>query len=169
MLTPGRPFALPLGETLIRIGQPAGSPTPVTIRLRRPAASPNAVVMTLTADSAQLIGMGKENPWPSWEEDLRTTWIIFQEGITVGASKDCAVILDGTIVDVAAEIRFHEGFWIKPFDNAQLIVGELPFDEAVPLVAADTSIAGANFKVAHGSRASLLRIEPQLALRSGSN
>jgi hypothetical protein len=83
--------------------------------------------------------------------------------------KDCAVVLDGTTADVAAEIRFHEGFWIKPCENAPLIVSELAFDEAVPLMASDTSIAGANFKVAHGSRASSLRTEPQLALRSGAN
>jgi len=171
VLTRGQRFALPLGETLIEMGKPAEGPPPVTIRLRRPAASPNAVVMTLAADSALLAGLATENPWPSWKEDLRTTWIVFQEGITIGGSKDCAIVLDHAVADVAAEIRFNDGFWIKPRENAELIVGDVPFDEAVPLlVAANASIAGTSLRVQHARAGAIpFRVEPQLVLQSGLN
>jgi len=170
-LPAGQPFAIPIGDTFIAIGQAAGTPAPVTIRLRRPETSPNAVVVTFIADSARLENMAPETPWPSFKEDLRTTWIVFQEELTVGASKQCAIVLGDTTADIAAEIRFQDGFWIKPRENAELIVGDTKFDEAVPLlVAANASIAGASVRVEHTeARVPSLRRDNQTPLRSLSN
>ncbi|HTE40946.1 MAG TPA: EAL domain-containing protein, partial [Steroidobacteraceae bacterium] len=149
VLTRGRPFALPIGETLIEIGKPTGTTAPVAIRMRRPSASPSAIVVTLVADPDHLASVGPDDLWPLWAEDLKATWIIFQESVTVGASKNCAIVLDDATSDVAAEIRFQDGFWIRPFEGAELTIADVTFDEAVPLLVAESaSIPGASFQVA---------------------
>jgi hypothetical protein len=121
-LRPNQPCKLPYGETLIEIGKRAGSKAPIALRLRRPPASPGVVVMTLLADEARLNDTSEANQWPSWKEDLRTTWIVFDGRISLGASKNCAVVLSDAGADAAAEIWFHEGFWIAPSPNVPLSI-----------------------------------------------
>ena len=147
-LQPDRPYKLPYGETLIEIGKRAGSTAPIALRLRRPPTCPGAIVMTLLADDARLNDASEENQWPSWKEDLRTTWVVFDGRISLGASKNCAVVLSDAGADTAAEIWFHEGFWIAPSPNVPLSIAEAPFTEEAPLPAgADLSVGGARLRV----------------------
>jgi EAL domain-containing protein (putative c-di-GMP-specific phosphodiesterase class I)/CheY-like chemotaxis protein len=142
------PYKLPYGETLIEIGKRAGSTAPVAIRLRRPPNCSSAIVMTLLADYARMNDASEENQWPSWREDLRVTWVVFDGRISLGASKNCAVVLSDCGVDVAADIRFHDGFWITPSSDVPLSIAEVPFTEETPLVAgADLFIGNARLRV----------------------
>jgi hypothetical protein len=143
-----RPYKLPYGETLIEIGKQAGSPAPVAIRLRRPSACPSAIVMTLHADDARMNDASEESQWPSWRDDLRITWIVFDERISLGASENCAVVLSDSGADIAAEICFHDGFWITPLSNVPLSVAKIPFTEETPLATgADLFIGNARLRV----------------------
>ena len=147
-LRPNQPCKLPYGETLIEIGKRAGSKAPIALRLRRPPASPGVIVITLLADEARLNDTSEANQWPSWKEDLRTTWIVFDGRISLGASKNCAVVLSDAGADAAAEIWFHEGFWIAPSPNVPLSIADAPFAEEAPLpAAADLSLGGARVRV----------------------
>ena len=143
-----RPYKLPYGETLIEIGKRAGSAAPVAIRLRRPPACPSAICMTLLANDAGMTDASKENQWPSWREDLRITWILFDGRISLGTSKSCAVVLSNSGADIAAEICFRDGFWIAPSPNVPLSIAEVPFTEEVPHAAgADLFIGNARLRV----------------------
>jgi EAL domain-containing protein (putative c-di-GMP-specific phosphodiesterase class I) len=143
-----RPYKLPHGETLIEIGKRAGSAAPVAIRLRRPPTCPSAIIMTLLADDARMSDAHEENQWPSWREDLCITWIVFDGRISLGASKNCAVVLSDSGADVAAEICFRDGFWITPSHNVPLSIAEVPFSEEAPLATgADLSIGNARLRV----------------------
>jgi hypothetical protein len=147
-LQSNQPYKLPYGETLIEIGKRAGSAAPVAIRLRRPPTCPSAIAMTLLADAARMNDASEENQWPSWREDLRVTWIVFDGRVSLGASEDCAVVLSDSGADIAAEIRFHDGFWITPLSNVPLSVAEIPFTEETPLATgADLFIGNARLRV----------------------
>jgi EAL domain-containing protein (putative c-di-GMP-specific phosphodiesterase class I) len=147
-LQPGRSYKLPYGETIIEMGKRAGSAAPIAVRLRRPPTCPGAIAMTLLADEARLNDASEESQWPSWKEDLRTTWIVFDGRISLGASKNCAVVLSDADADTVAEIWFHEGFWIAPSPNTSLSIAEAPFTEEAPLPAgADLSLGGAQLRV----------------------
>ena len=147
-LQPDRAYKLPYGETIIDIGKRAGSAAPIALRLRRPPTCPGAIVMTLLADELRLNDASEESQWPSWKEDLRTTWIVFDGRISLGASKNCAVVLSDADEDTAAEIWFQEGFWIVPSPNISLSIAEAPFTEQAPLPAgADLSLGGAQLRV----------------------
>ena len=147
-LVPGKPYALPLGETLIEIGKRAGSTAPVAIRMRRSVANPGAVVMSLTADETRLNGGAEEAQWPSWREDLRTRWVLFDGRIGLGTSGDGAIVLGDASAEKAAEIWFEEGFWIAPSADAPLTIADVPFTERVPLPAgADLTIGDARLRV----------------------
>ena len=147
-LEPDRAYKLPYGETVIEMGKRAGSVAPIALRLRRPPTCPGAIVMTLLADELRLNDASEESQWPSWKEDLRTTWIVFDGRISLGASKNCAVVLSDADEETAAEIWFHEGFWIAPCPNISLSIAEAPFTEQAPLPAgADLSLGGAQLRV----------------------
>ena len=50
--------------------------------------------------------------------------------------------------DIAAEIRFHDGFWITPSPDVPLSIAEVPFTQETPLVAgADLFIGSARLRV----------------------
>jgi hypothetical protein len=58
------------------------------------------------------------------------------------------VVLNDSSADIAAEIWFHEGFWIGPLANVPLVIAEANFTEQVPLPAeADLSVGGAQLRV----------------------
>lgn len=148
-LSPGRPFKLPYGETLIEIGKRAGSAAPVALRLRRPPACSGVVVMMLVADEARLNGTSEEGQWPSWREDLRTIWVVLDGRLSLGASQHCGVVLSDCGADRAAEIWFADGFRIAPCLDVPLVIAETPFSEETPLPAGvDASIGRARLSVA---------------------
>jgi EAL domain-containing protein (putative c-di-GMP-specific phosphodiesterase class I)/CheY-like chemotaxis protein len=147
-LQPGRPYKLAFGETLIEIGKRAGSSAPIALRLRRPPTCPGVIVMTLLADEVRLLDAAEENQWPSWKEDLRATWVVFNGRISLGASKNCAVVLNDCGADIAAEIWFHEGFRIAPLPGVPLVIAEANFMEQAPLPSgADLSVGSARLRV----------------------
>jgi hypothetical protein len=146
-LQAGRPHKLAFGETLIEIGKQVGGSAPIALRLRRPPTCPGAIVITLLADEARLNDASEENQWPSWKEDLRATWVVFDGRISLGAAKNCAVVLDDCGADTAAEIWFQEGFWIAPSSNVPLVISDASFTEKAPLPAgADLSVGGARVR-----------------------
>jgi EAL domain-containing protein (putative c-di-GMP-specific phosphodiesterase class I) len=147
-LNPGSPYMLPYGETLIEIGKRASGNAPIAVLLKRPPASPGVIVMTLVADETRLNGGAEESQWPSWRDDLRTSWIVLDGRMGIGESKHCAMMLDDTGADTAAEIWFHEGFWIAPCPNVPLSIADAQFTEAAPLpTGAELCIGGAKLRV----------------------
>jgi hypothetical protein len=139
---------LPYGETLIEIGKRASGNAPIAVLLKRPPASPGVIVMTLVADETRLNGGAEESQWPSWRDDLRTSWIVLDGRMGIGESKHCAMMLDDTGADTAAEIWFHEGFWIAPCPNVPLSIADAQFTEAAPLpTGAELCIGGAKLRV----------------------
>ncbi len=147
-LQPDRPHKLAFGETLIEIGKRAASSAPIALRLRRPPTCPGVIVITLLADEARLHDAAEENQWPSWKEDLRATWVVFNGRISLGASKNCAVVLNDCGADIAAEIWFHEGFRIAPLPSVPLVIAEANFTEQAPLPAGvDLSVGSVRLRV----------------------
>ena len=145
-LAPGKPYALPAGETVIEIGKRAGSVAPVSIRLRRASANSSAVVMSFSADETRLQAGAEEGQWLSWREDVRTQWILFDRRIRLGTTEDCDVVLADSDTESAAEISFEDGFWISPLQGA-LAVAETPFMERAPVPAgADVAIGGVRLR-----------------------
>jgi EAL domain-containing protein (putative c-di-GMP-specific phosphodiesterase class I) len=147
-LQPDRPYKLAFGETLIETGKQPGSSAPIALRLRRPPTCPGVIVMTLLADETRLLDAAEKNQWPSWKEDLRATWIVLNGRISLGASKNCAVVLNDCGADIAAEIWFHEGFRIAPLPGVPLVIAEANFTEEAPLPAgADLSVGSARLRI----------------------
>jgi hypothetical protein len=104
--------------------------------------------MTLLADETRLLDAAEKNQWPSWKEDLRATWIVLNGRISLGASKNCAVVLNDCGADIAAEIWFHEGFRIAPLPGVPLVIAEANFTEEAPLPAgADLSVGSARLRI----------------------
>jgi hypothetical protein len=133
-LFPGKPYALPAGETVIEVGRRAGSVAPVSIRLRRATADSDAVTMSLSADETRLQGGAEESQWLSWREDVRMRWILFDRRVRLGMSRDCDVVLADSDAESAAEISFDDGFWVSPLRGG-LTVAETPFMERAPIPA----------------------------------
>jgi EAL domain-containing protein (putative c-di-GMP-specific phosphodiesterase class I) len=145
-LLPGKPFALPFGETLIEIGKHSGDAAPIGICLHRPSADRGALVVSLRADAPRLAGKAAESKWPSWREDVHTQWVLFNGRVGLGTSPNNAVVVPDSGAEKAAEIWFDEGFWIAPCD-APLTVADAPFSQAVPLPAgADLTIGEATLR-----------------------
>ncbi|HXJ01994.1 MAG TPA: EAL domain-containing protein [Micropepsaceae bacterium] len=148
ILTPGEPYALPPGDTVIEIGKCIGNPAPVAIRLRRPAENSSAVVMSLMADETQLTYPVQASKWPSWREDLCTQWVLFQGRISLGTSTDGALVLPDAGAAKAAEIWFEDGFWIAPCAGGSLSIADSQFSERAPLPAdADLVIGKTQLRV----------------------
>jgi EAL domain-containing protein (putative c-di-GMP-specific phosphodiesterase class I) len=167
-LRPGKPQALPIGETLVETGKQAGAAAPVAVLLKRPSFSPNAVVMTLTVDAAAVEEAGGESQWPALAEDLRTTWVIFQGHLSAGNSEACAIVLDDAAAERAAEIYVQDGFWIAPEEGMELSVFDAVFKEPVPLPApADVVLAGAEVEVRQSSAQNAAHTEP-LSFQAGA-
>jgi EAL domain-containing protein (putative c-di-GMP-specific phosphodiesterase class I) len=146
-LVPGKPYALPAGETVIEIGKRAGTAAPVSICLRRASADSKAVMLSLCADEKRLRGAVEESQWLSWREDVRTQWVLFEGRVRFGTSEDCDVVLTDTSADSAADIAFENGFWISPL-SGEVTVAETPFTERAPLPAgADLSIGNVRLRV----------------------
>jgi hypothetical protein len=85
-LSPGKPYPLPAGETVIEVGKRAETAAPVCVRLRCAAAKGGVVVVSLSADEFRLRG-SEESQWVSWREDLRTQWVLFEERFRLGTPK----------------------------------------------------------------------------------
>jgi EAL domain-containing protein (putative c-di-GMP-specific phosphodiesterase class I) len=146
-LLPGDAYALPFGETVIEIGKNAGEAAPIAISLWRPSANPGAVVVSLKADAPRLAGKVGETKWPNWRQDLRTSWVLFNERLALGTSTDGAIVLNEAGAAKAAEIWFDKGFWIAPCGDAPLTIADTPFLETAPLpIGADLSIGGARLR-----------------------
>jgi EAL domain-containing protein (putative c-di-GMP-specific phosphodiesterase class I) len=144
----GRPYMLPYGETLVEIGKQAPGIAPIAVRLRRLAENPGVIVVTLAADEKRLDGTAEEQQWPSWREDLGTSWVLLDGRIGLGTSKNCAIVLPDAGAAIAAEIWFNEGFRIAPSPGVPLLIAETAFNEEAPLPAGvDICIGGATFRV----------------------
>ena len=147
-LEPHRAYPIPVGETIIDIGRQQDTPPPISVRIRRPALNLGALVVTLIADLEQMRGADQDGKWPSYEEDLKTTWIIFDDTISLGKAPDCAFVVDACESDVAAEIRFNEGFRIAPANGTALIIEKLQFFKEAPLPApSEISVGGITLTV----------------------
>jgi len=145
-LSPGKPYPLPAGETVIEVGKQAGLAAPVCVRLRCAGAKGGAVVVSLTADEFRLRG-SEENQWVSWRDDLRTQWVLFEKSFRLGTSEENDIILPDAGSAAAAEIAFDDGFWISPL-SASLTIAETPFTERVPIpVAAHLSVGDTQLRV----------------------
>jgi len=146
MLSPGKPYPLPAGETVIEVGKRGETAAPVCVRLRCAAAKGGVVVVSLSADEFRLRG-SEESQWISWREDLRTQWVLFEERFHLGTAEDSDVVLPDAAAEAAAEIAFDNGFWISPL-NAPITVAETPFSERTPIpLAAYISIGDARLRV----------------------
>jgi hypothetical protein len=147
-LEPRRPFALPLGETVVETGSQLGAAAPVAIRLRRPALNPGAVVITFTFDPVKVREGLDDAQWLELQNDLTTTWLVFDSQVSIGNSPGCALSVPACQVEVAAHIRFKSGYWISPAEGTQLTLGECVFAREVPLAPkAQLSLAGATLQV----------------------
>jgi hypothetical protein len=88
--------------------------------------------------------------------------------ISLGASKNCAVVLNDSGADTVAEIWFQEGFWIAPSANVPLVISEASFTEKAPIPAgADLSVGGARLRVEKFSTA-ILSAPSHASLRAKS-
>lgn len=146
-LAPGRSVKLPLGETIVSVGKEASALAPVRVKLRRPLSNPDAlVVQLLVTGNAGTREIG--NAWPSCEQDLRTTWILYGERFRAGTSKGCAMTLETANADIAAEFYFDRGLWVAPVGETEIAMDGLPIAQAVPLpIGAELTIGEAKMKV----------------------
>ena len=113
-ITQPRPLAI--GETIVNCGHTA-------LRFLRPIANPNAVVIeVLDADTGS---GGVQQPG--------TRWIAFEGRISLGESRDCAIPLSASGAGQAAEIWFHDGFWIAPAFSVAMSIADAPFTEQTPV------------------------------------
>jgi hypothetical protein len=104
--------------------------------------------VTLGADEKRLDGQAEQQQWPSWREDLATTWVLLDGRIGLGASKNCAIVLPDAGAEIAAEIWFHEGFRIAPCPGVSLTIADTEFTEEAPLPAgSDICIGETAFRV----------------------
>jgi EAL domain-containing protein (putative c-di-GMP-specific phosphodiesterase class I) len=132
-LVPGVPVKLDFGETLVDVGRAPGGRAPVTVHLNLSPTAPNAVRVTLSA--AEKATDQEAAEWPSREQDLNQTWLIFREGLSLGAAPGCGLTLPGSHLSVAADLRFQNGFWIAPRAGASLMVNDIGFEAPVPIPA----------------------------------
>jgi EAL domain-containing protein (putative c-di-GMP-specific phosphodiesterase class I) len=143
-LEPRRPYALPLGETMVATGMQAGAVAPISIRLRRPEGNPNAVVITFVYEAQAARDGVEDDQWPDLQKDLETTWILFEGQISAGKSEACALVLEDCETAVAAHIRFKSGYWVLPAEGTELTLGDAIFCREVPIPPrAELSLAGA--------------------------
>ena len=145
-LSAGKPYPLPVGETIIEVGKRAGAAAPVCVRLRCAGAKSGVVVVSLVADESRLADGSEEGQWASWREDLRSEWVLFEEHFVVGTSEGNDVVVPEAAAEAAAEISFEDGFWISPL-SAPITVAETPFSERTPIpVAANLTIGDARLR-----------------------
>lgn len=143
-LTPGTPFALPIGQTQIQIGR-AGDSVPVTLELRRPVKDPNAVIVCLRHTGSILATAGS---WPMVQQDLAMRWVVFRTQIGVAAEEDCALRVEGTGPGISAAIRYQNGFWVVPGGGARVGINDSEFEGPAPIPQASTLRVGmAKFRV----------------------
>jgi EAL domain-containing protein (putative c-di-GMP-specific phosphodiesterase class I) len=132
-LIPGQPVKLGFGETRIDVGRAPDGHAPITVHLDLSPTAPNAVAVTLSAPRETAAQDAAE--WPSRGQDLKQTWLIFREGLSLGAAPGCGLTLPGSHLSVAADIRFQNGFWIAPRAGAGLTINDVGFEAPVPVPA----------------------------------
>ena len=132
-LSPGKPVALAFGETLIDVGRPSSGPAPVTVHLNRAPTAPNVVAITVSAPSESGNNGAPDEHWPSRDEDISRTWLVFRDGLSLGSSPSCGLRIPGSHLLIAADIRFQNGFWISPRNGAGLTINDVAFDAPVPI------------------------------------
>jgi len=147
-LTPGSPIAVPFGRTLVEIGRSQGHPAPLSLCLSRSSESGEAVAITVIAGD-------ESDPatWPTRDQDLETTWVIFRGELSMGSEEYCAVKVADSAARILADIRFQNGFWIAPRAGVPLTVDGVRFENPVPLVVGTALRVGSTeFQVELGSR-----------------
>jgi EAL domain-containing protein (putative c-di-GMP-specific phosphodiesterase class I) len=132
-LAPGKPVALNFGETRVEIGRTPKGPAPVTVHLHHAPTAPNVVQVTVSEASERQDESAPHAQWPSREEDLARTWLVFREGLSLGAAPGCGLPIAGSHLMMAADIRFQNGFWISPRSGAGLTINDVTFEAPVPL------------------------------------
>jgi hypothetical protein len=132
-LTPGKPVALGFGETRVEIGRTPKGPAPVTVHLHHAPTAPNVVQVTVSEAPEWQNESALHAQWPSREEDLARTWLVFREGLSLGAAPGCGLPVAGSHLMMAADIRFQNGFWISPRTGAGLTINDVAFEAPVPL------------------------------------
>jgi EAL domain-containing protein (putative c-di-GMP-specific phosphodiesterase class I) len=132
-LVPGKPVALGFGETRVDVGRTPAGPAPVTVHLHHAPTAPNVVQVTVSAlPEAQRDTLARAQ-WPSREEDLTRTWLVFRDGLSMGAAPGCGLPITGSHLLMAADIRFQNGFWISPRTGAGLTINDVAFEAPVPI------------------------------------
>lgn len=140
-LAPGAPIVLPAGATMVDIGRSGNRVAPISLRLNRFAGHGNAVTVNAIPG-----GDSDAMSWPTRNQDLHTTWIVFRSELTVGSDEDCAIKAEDSAAVILADIRFQNGFWIAPRAGVPLIVDDVRFESPVPLiVGAEVQIGESKF------------------------
>ena len=134
-LEPRRAYPLPIGETIVDVGKQQNAVSPISVRIRRAKANPGAVVVNLIADPERVKSAAQDGNWPTCDEDLNTTWIAFDDVVRVGKTPDCAFVIDRCDAEIAAEIRFSDGFRIAPQGGTKLVIEKSEFSRETPLPA----------------------------------
>ena len=132
-LDPGKPFALPFGETCVEVGRSPTAMAPVTVHLRCTPTAPNVVAVTVTAAPEIRTDGAMNSQWPSRDEDLSRTWLVFRERLSLGAAPSCGLQMQGSHLPIAADIRFQNGFWISPRAGAGMTIDDVAFEAPVPI------------------------------------
>ncbi len=126
-LLPGKPIDLPPGATLVEIGRRTGRHAPLYVCLQRCPAG--AVAITLVARDR----IDAES-WPTREQDLETTWVVFQGELAIGGGEGCAIRTAVPNSATLADIRFQNGLWIAPRPGVALTLDGVEFENPVPLI-----------------------------------
>lgn len=132
-LAPGKPVALGFGETRVEIGRVSMGAAPVTVHLHHAPTAPNVVQVTVSEAPEWQNESALHVQWPSRAEDLARTWLVFRDGLSLGAAPGCGLPIAGSHLMMAADIRFQNGFWISPRTGAGLTINDVAFEAPVPL------------------------------------
>lgn len=132
-LAPGKPVALSFGETCVDVGRTPAGAAPVTVHLHHAPTAPNVVQVTVSAAPDSQNQSAAPAQWPSRAEDLARTWLLFRDGLSLGAAPGCGLHIAGSHLLMAADIRFQNGFWISPRAGAGLTINDVAFEAPVPL------------------------------------
>ncbi len=134
-LNPGKPVALGFGETHIAVGRTSDGLAPVTVHLHRAPMAPNVVAVTVGAAPEPQTDAASGTQWPSRDEDLARTWMVFRDGLSLGAAPSCGLVVPASHLPIAGDVRFQNGFWLAPRTGAGLTVNDIAFDAPVPIPA----------------------------------
>jgi EAL domain-containing protein (putative c-di-GMP-specific phosphodiesterase class I) len=129
------PLEIPYGRTIVEPLLISGAVAPIAIVLHRKSSDPDAIAICLDCDKDILRADLSEEEWPKLREQLGITWVVFSKRLSVGKSRECAVVISDLRDQVAATVTFEHGLMIEPIAGSALEMNGIGFDQQVPLVA----------------------------------